>query len=822
MIATRKMTKTTTFAAAVFVATLIVYIATLPPDILPGDSGELVAASYTLSIGHPPGFPLFLMLGKIFSSAVAVGSVAYRYNLLSAVMASATAAITLLILVRVGVGLLLGSLVAFGLATLGSYWLQATTGDVYTLNGLFTALLLYIALAGKRHGARALLVLAFVGGLAISHHLTLVYALASALLILMLRTEARPQPKTVALSVFLFLLGLSVWLYIPIRSNQAPPLSWGDTSSLHGFLNHVTAQTYRWRLRTFDVGHRLADLARYFKVLSHASGLPLALLACLGIFLNLRRPRLIGGFLLLIGFYAAHYVVYNIPDIDSHIFPALIAVATLAALGLQRVAALRGIPGRATATGLAAVVIIVNFVYLHPRQDAWFASDYARGAQQSAAEACGDGAILICTGDVSFPLLYETYAGSAAGGPSGGRGSSAGGSGTAGAGAASTGVRCFFVGMSNPGSFGIQERPASLDGWVAALAGKYGTSKLALFGAAPPFVLGKPTRICGLVSVIGEPEGKCASPLDFTVRGAGKDLRDYASRLLGGDYYLLLARWCIQEKDAAGTAKYLADALAAGRGDVTTYIEVARIYRTIGMMADARRVLADALKIDPDFFETHDLLAGLALDQDKPDEAITEYSKALRGNPNPAPIYSNLGGAYVAKGDFRQAYAAYSKAIAMDSTLVNAYVGVGRTLEGQGRTEDALAWYERAVRRDPMNEPASHAEASLLLKVGRPADAERLLRKTLEHGVRGSLLLSDLGLAFLRVGIPDSAITYLKEALAADPSMLQARGNLAVAYESKGMTAEAIGQYQALVKSAPPGQMRDRAAQAIKELESAK
>ena len=62
------------FAGLVFIITLALYVATLPPSILPGDSGELIAASYTLSIAHPPGYPLYLMLGKLFASAVVWGS----------------------------------------------------------------------------------------------------------------------------------------------------------------------------------------------------------------------------------------------------------------------------------------------------------------------------------------------------------------------------------------------------------------------------------------------------------------------------------------------------------------------------------------------------------------------------------------------------------------------------------------------------------------------------------------------------------------------------------------------------------------------------
>ena len=789
------MTRPTLPAIAVFALALIAYLATLPRDVLPGDSGELIAASYTLGIAHPPGFPLYLLLGKVFSTIFAFGSIAYRYNLFSAVTAAATAGLVFLILARIGVGRWLSAAVALGLATLGSYLLQATTGDVYALNGFFTALMLWVALLGDRYGERALLLLALLGGLAISHHLTLVYGLAGALVVLAFNLRRRPEAGAIALAVFLFGVGLSAWLYLPIRSSRSPAVAWSDASSLSAFLEHVTAQTYRWRLRTFDLGQRALDLLRYFKVLAHAGGAPLTILACLGLVLNLKRLRLSGGFLLLVGCYGFHYVVYNIPDIESHLLPALLGLAGLAGLGLQGVSGWRRAPraGRVAASALAIVVVAFSLAQVRPRQDRWLAADYARAIEESAARACGRDCILVCTGDTAFPLLYAT---------------------TSGAGT----VRAFFVGISDPAKLGIDELPADLEGWIAAAMVKYGPSSVAIFGEAPARVMGRPTRICGLVSVVGEARGECVSPLDLPVRGAGLDLRDYASRLLSGSYFLHLARWHIQQQDAAGAREQLAKALAAGYDDVKTHLEASRIYSSAGMATEAERALRAALGIDPDFFETHDMLAGLALERGDSREAIREYGRALRGNPRPGPIYSNLGNAYMAAGDYPAARQSFNRALALDSTLVNAYAGIARGLEAEGRMEEALAYYERGRRRAEAGEPVRHAEVSLLLKLGRYDEARRLAREGLGAAPGGAFLLSDLGLAFLRQGAADSAIVYFREALAADPSMLSARGNLAVAYSDKGLAAEAIEQYRIYLETAPPGQLRERAAQAIEEM----
>jgi hypothetical protein len=74
------------YALAVLVALLLfgVYAAGAAPTIYVGDSGELVAAVATLGIPHPSGYPLYVLLGKLWTLAVPVGSIAYRMSLFSA------------------------------------------------------------------------------------------------------------------------------------------------------------------------------------------------------------------------------------------------------------------------------------------------------------------------------------------------------------------------------------------------------------------------------------------------------------------------------------------------------------------------------------------------------------------------------------------------------------------------------------------------------------------------------------------------------------------------------------------------------------------
>ncbi len=87
-------------SAGVFLTTFAVYLRTLCPSVYVGDSGELIAAAYTLGIPHPPGYPIYCLVGKLFSY-IPVGSIAYRLNIMSAFFASATCAMLYLIIYSV-------------------------------------------------------------------------------------------------------------------------------------------------------------------------------------------------------------------------------------------------------------------------------------------------------------------------------------------------------------------------------------------------------------------------------------------------------------------------------------------------------------------------------------------------------------------------------------------------------------------------------------------------------------------------------------------------------------------------------------------------
>jgi tetratricopeptide (TPR) repeat protein len=788
-------------APALFAAAVMLYLYTTGSHVLPGDSGELISASYTLSIAHPPGYPLYVMAGRIFALGLDWSSVAMRYNLFSAVCAAGALAVLFLALVRIRIGVLLALAAVLVLGSLGAFHLAAVTAEVYALNALFTALMLYAASSGRVRGERAWLLLGYLGGLALSHHLTLLYPLLGAVVLVAAENRRLPRARTIVLSILLGLLGLSTWLFIPVRAAQGPPITWDRTDTLSGFIGHITAQGYSWRFKAWDLGARAADLSAYLGRLTGETGLPLTVLALAGLVTALRRPLVIGALVVVVCF-GIHYAAYSIPDIESHLVPAVMAVAVLAVAGLDRLVRIAGdrrILRGAAALGLGCLLVL-NAVGLESRQMDYLAESYATRIVVDATGACGEDCLILAAGDpASFPLLYMDLV---VGRP----------------------IQVFDMGLSNPDIIGAESRPRSFDQCVEAASEDYPPERIAFLGPVPQAVAGRPTTIVGMVSVFDRPglPRLRTEPVSPDVKPGSIDpetLRDHASRLLAGSHSLQVARWLAQEGDTTGAVRRIERAAELAADDAGTSVTAARMAMELGRPEAAFRLARRALDLDPGFFEAHGLMASLLFMTGRGEEAVTEYRLALEGNPNPGPVYSNLGNALHSLGRYGEALDAFAQALAEDSTLVNAHVGRGRAYEAQRRIDLALQSYRRA-RRMGGSPAAYHGEASLLLARGRHAQAQSLLREGLALEDSG-MLLSDLGLVFLRQDMPDSAVFYLRRALHADPDLLAARGNLALAYEITGNDREAVRHYRIYVDTAPPGRMRDLAAGALKRLTGA-
>ncbi|MCF8345881.1 MAG: DUF2723 domain-containing protein, partial [Bacteroidales bacterium] len=222
-----------------FLIALIVYMLTIEPSVSLWDCGEFIASSYKLQIGHPPGAPLYMLLGRVFSLfASDPANVAKMYNALSA----ASSAFTILFLYWTIAHLLrkifiktegdhhlTHYILVMGSAFIGAmaytfsdtFWFSAVEAEVYATSSLFTAVVFWAILkweniADQEYSNRWLILIAYLIGLSIGVHLLNLLAIPAIVLVYYFRKYPVTRKGIIkAILVSLVLLGSIMYIIIP-------------------------------------------------------------------------------------------------------------------------------------------------------------------------------------------------------------------------------------------------------------------------------------------------------------------------------------------------------------------------------------------------------------------------------------------------------------------------------------------------------------------------------------------------------------------------------------------------------------------------------
>lgn len=233
-------------AAVLFAFTFGVYAMGACRTIYAGDSGELVAAAATLGIPHPSGYPLYVLLGKLWTLAVPLGSIAFRMSLFSAFFAAAACGLLYWLARRQGLAAEAGLAAALLLAFSPSFWSQANVQRVYSLNAFFVVAVTAALVEWHRRRRFGLLVLAaFLAGLGATNHTVMVpVGLAAGIFAAASEPALLASPRRIAACAGAAAAGLLPYVYLPWRSRQEPRLDWGDPETLARFLDVVLRRDF--------------------------------------------------------------------------------------------------------------------------------------------------------------------------------------------------------------------------------------------------------------------------------------------------------------------------------------------------------------------------------------------------------------------------------------------------------------------------------------------------------------------------------------------------------------------------------------------------
>jgi len=183
-------------ALGLFAATLILYLWTLAPGLVRGDGAELQYVVATRGVAHPTGYPLYTLFGWMWTKLIPFGSIAWRINLLSAVFGAGAVVFVYGIVYRLTRRPIPAVAGALFLALSPVFWTLSSVTEVYALHALFVAAVLYLLLAWRdasNHRFRLLVLIAFVYGLSLSHHRTMLLLAPAMLLFVLLVPGGRPN-----------------------------------------------------------------------------------------------------------------------------------------------------------------------------------------------------------------------------------------------------------------------------------------------------------------------------------------------------------------------------------------------------------------------------------------------------------------------------------------------------------------------------------------------------------------------------------------------------------------------------------------------------
>src|SRR5436190_6427561 len=259
-------------AGATALGIFVLYIATLSPSTAMWDTSEYISAAYTLGLPHPPGNPLFVLIGRVFSLLPIAPNVAMRINVLAAVCSAGAAAMWFLITERVLVGWLplrwqriagatLGTIIG---ATAFTVWNQSVVNEkVYTVSLLGIAVISWLMIRWSddpdgRPADRLLVLVGYLLTLGYTNHMAgMLPILAVGVAVVVRRPRTLLRWKLLIAVLGAMMIGMTPFGTQPIRAAYFPALNEGEPTACQNGLKvscTMSKDTYDRFMYNFNRG----------------------------------------------------------------------------------------------------------------------------------------------------------------------------------------------------------------------------------------------------------------------------------------------------------------------------------------------------------------------------------------------------------------------------------------------------------------------------------------------------------------------------------------------------------------------------------------
>src|SRR5574341_1415499 len=421
--------------AVIILLSLVIYLKTLSPTVSFIDSGELAVVCQTLGIAHPTGYPLYTLLGRIFTFLPLKDTI-FRVNLFSLICVVFTNLFLFLTLsllserfVRtspkifyITIKFLIPFIATLLFAFTPILWSQATTNEVYALHIFLMTLLIYLMLLWWQNSVKnekLFYLIIFLYGLSFGNHMSSILLAPALFVFFIIHYQKRLfLPARILAVMFLFLLGFSVYLYLPIRSSQNPLLNWGNPETWFAFQRHVTAWQYQIWIFTETSQELSRRFSNYLKLFIQEFPWYLLPLGVLGLVSMVKRHLSWTVFLLIYFLMDIIFGInYSITDIQPYFLPSFLIFALWLGFGLAGILAfLLQQVEKTNPSNLSTSAVIFPLILLllpalsltqnYKEQDQsknYFAYDFCQNTLKSVEK---NGIILTDVWDLYSPWLY--------------------------------------------------------------------------------------------------------------------------------------------------------------------------------------------------------------------------------------------------------------------------------------------------------------------------------------------------------------------------------------------------------------------------------
>lgn len=383
------------------------------------DGGDFLAAILTGGIPHPTGYPTYVLLGRLFQF-LPVGDEYFRGVLLSFLPAAAASGLLALWVnnvlvtrekyIRV-ISSLLGG-IGWGLSPL--LWSQAVIVEVHGLQSLFLVCSLWLVtenLRANRHPG-LILFLSWVFGLGLGNHITLVFMFPVVLYGLFVSYKNNKKLVFIFSQLGLILLGLAIYLYIPIQARSYPPINWGNPTSIDGFFWLVSGKAYQGLLFGITPALFFDRLAAFFSMLREQFGIPGVIAGIVGLLnYQLNHKGIKASLIWIFVIYTLFSFVYSTDDSTGYLLASFMVFAIWISFGVNILFEMKlKLP---IINFLVVFLVIVSFIIKIPGtfSDVTPAGRYAAAEYaENLLEKIPQNAILLTDSDPdSFPVWYYHF-----------------------------------------------------------------------------------------------------------------------------------------------------------------------------------------------------------------------------------------------------------------------------------------------------------------------------------------------------------------------------------------------------------------------------